>query len=503
MPSSVDETDTDDVLRRLLAPSDWQNPVAPPRYNLVILGAGTAGLVAAAGAAALGAKVALIEGGFLGGDCLNYGCVPSKALIRCARAAFEVRNAGTFGIASSGSVTTDFDAVMTRMRALRTRLAPHDSVERFTGLGVDVYLGRGTFVNPESIEVGGQVLRFKRAVVATGARPTIPSMDGLASCGYLTNETVFSLSTLPKRLAVLGGGPQGCELAQAFQRLGSSVTLIHCSSRLLPLEEGEASAIVAEALKRDGVRVLLGTRVVRVQGSADSEKRLYLTIREGHEELEVDALLICAGRSPNVRDLGLEAAGIAYDENGVKVDAYLRTTNPAVYAAGDVCLNRKFTHAADASARLVVQNALFPLRRSQQTLVIPRCTFTDPEVASVGMTEEAADEAGLSVTAFRIGLDQVDRAVLDGDTEGYIKLLVRSGSDVIAGATIVARHAGDMIGEVSMAMTLGLGVKKLGQVIHPYPTHAEAMRKCADAYARTRLTPFVRGLLGRFMTWGR
>lgn len=484
-------------------PPGWVNPTPAPRYNLVVLGAGTAGLVTAAGAAGLGAKVALVERDLMGGDCLNVGCVPSKALIRAARALADVRGASAFGVRLPGEATVDFPAVMERMRRLRAGLSPVDSAARFRALGVDVFLGTGAFTGRDTLAVGGATLRFKKAVIATGARAAAPPITGLADAGYLTNETVFSLTALPPRLAVIGGGPIGCELAQAFARFGAQVTLIEVGMQLLGREDPEAAALVRAALERDGVRLLMGGGIRRVERTADV-RMVHVDTGKDVEPIEVDAILVGTGRKPNVEGLGLEAAGVRYDAiSGVRVDGRLRTSNPRVYAAGDVCTAQKFTHHSDFQARLVIQNALFLGRAYSSGLVVPRCTYTDPEVASVGMDARLASARGLLVTTFALPLAEVDRAVLDGETEGFVKIHVRAGSDQIVGATIVARHAGEMLPELTMALTRGIGLGRLARVIHTYPTQAEAIRKLGDAYNRTRLTPRVKRIFETWLRWTR
>lgn len=475
-------------------PPDWTNPEPAERYNLVVLGAGTAGLVTAAGAVGLGAKVALVERHLMGGDCLNVGCVPSKSLIRSARAAHDARDAGRFGVRVGGEVAVDFPAVMERVRRVRADISANDSVGRFRDLGVDVFLGEGRFTGDDTVEVAGRTLRFARAVVATGARAVEPDVPGLAEAGFLTNETVFSLTERPERLAVLGAGPLGCELAQAFQRLGVRVTQIQRKGQILTREDPDAAAVVAEAMRRDGVDVRLATTLARVEQTATG-KRLHLETPDGEEAVEVDAILVGAGRAPNVQDLGLDAVGVQYDErHGIEVDDRLRTTNPRIFAAGDVCLKYKFTHTADAAARIVLQNALFWGRKKVSALTIPWCTYTDPEIAHVGLYEAAARERGIEVDTFTERFEDVDRAVADGETEGLLKVHLRRGSDHILGATLVARHAGETISELTLAMTAGIGLGKVASTIHPYPTQAEAVKHVADAYNRTRLTPRMRSL---------
>ena len=485
---------------RLLAnvrPPGWKNPEARGTYNLAVLGGGTAGLVAAAGAAGLGARVALVEKHFLGGDCLNFGCVPSKGLLRSAHARAE-------GARLEDGTPPDFASAMERMRRLRAQISHHDSAERFKGLGVDVFLGEGRFTGPRALEVGGQTLRFARAVVATGSRAGIPPIPGLAEAGPLTNETLFSLTERPARLAVIGGGPIGCEMAQAFQRLGVRVTLLEVADRLLLKDDPEAGRIVLEALRRDGVEVVLSARIARAEARGE-EKVIHFAGPDGRErEARAEAILVAAGRVPRVENLGLEAAGVAFDpRKGVRVDDRLRTTNPRIYAAGDVCSRYQFTHAADFMARAVLANALFLGRRRASALVIPWCTYTDPQVAAVGTPEAEAAAQGIETQAFVQPLEGVDRAVLDGETEGFAKAWVKKGTDEIVGATIVARNAGDMIGLYALAIQRGAGLRGLADLILPYPTQAEAVRKTGDLYNRTRLTPGVRKWMGRWLKWQR
>jgi pyruvate/2-oxoglutarate dehydrogenase complex dihydrolipoamide dehydrogenase (E3) component len=481
-------------------PPDWVNPEPAPRYHLVVIGAGTAGLVTAAGAAGLGAKVALVERHLMGGDCLNYGCVPSKALIRSARVAAQVCAAAGFGVRVQGGVRVDFAAVMERVRQLRAGISPNDSAERFRTLGVDVFLGEGRFGGPDTVEVGGKTLRFRKAVIATGARARQPPIPGLADAGFLTNETVFSLTELPARLAVIGGGPIGCELAQAFARLGSRVTLLQSQPQLLPREDTNAVVRVEKALRRDEVEIVLGSSITAAEKRP--EGKVLRLERPTHNELVVDEVLVAAGRQPNVEGLNLEGVEVQYDtRRGVIVNDRLRTTNRRIFAAGDICSRYQFTHAADALARIVIQNALFLGQARASALTIPWCTYTDPEIAHLGLSEHEAILMGVPVRTFVQELHEVDRAILDGQTEGFVKILVREGTDKIVGATVVADHAGDMLSEITVAMVNGVGLGKLARTIHPYPTQAEAIKKIGDAYNRTRLTPFVKWLFGKWLAW--
>jgi pyruvate/2-oxoglutarate dehydrogenase complex dihydrolipoamide dehydrogenase (E3) component len=495
LPLPLDEANRS-LLERV-RPARWVNPEPKSRYHLVVIGAGTAGLVSAAGAAGLGAKVALIERQFMGGDCLNFGCVPSKALLRAARAVADVRAARQFGIEVGGEVRVDFPAIMTRMRRLRADMSPNDSAQRFRDLGVDVFFGDARLSGPDAVTVAGKTLHFRRAIIATGTRPTIPAIPGLADAACLTNETIFSLAALPARMAVIGAGPIGCELAQAFARFGSRVTLIGNHEQILPREDADAAAIVAEQLARDGVELRLSSQVTRVDGGTVAIQN------QGQTQIvEADAILLAAGRTPNLQELCLAEAGVSFDaRDGVLVNDRLQTSNGRIFAAGDVCSRFKFTHAADAYARIAVQNALFYGRAKASALVIPWCTYTDPEIAHVGLNENDARSRGVAIQTFVQEFRHVDRAILDGDTSGFAKIHVRAGTDQIAGATIVGRHAGDMIGTVTLAMTGKLGLKTLAKTIQPYPTHSEAVKKLGDTYNKTRLTPTVRWLFEKWFRW--
>ena len=496
----------DEFNRKLEAnvhPPDWINPKPSGRYNLVVVGAGTAGLVTAAGAVGLGAKVALIERDLLGGDCLNVGCVPSKALLSAAKRVAAVRGAAEFGVRISGAGEVDFAAVMERMRRLRAGISPHDSATRFRDLGIDVFLGRGTFTGPDRIEVGDETLEFKRAVIATEARAAAPPIPGLDQIEYLTNESVFSLTELPKRLAVIGAGPIGCEMAQAFARFGSKVFLVEAMHGVLPREEPDAARIVLESLKRDGVLLLCCGKDLTLANAETGGVRLQVHSDGNAYDETVDKVLVSVGRAPNIEGLGLENAGVEYTKNGVTVNDYLQTSNPRIYAAGDICSPYQFTHAADFMARTVIQNALFMGRARVSSLVIPWCTYTEPEVAHVGIYEKEAREKGIAIETYNQPLSAVDRAILEGETEGFARVHIKKGTDEILGATIVAAHAGDMISHFTMAMTNRLGLKKIARTIFPYPTQAEAVRKTGDAYNRTRLTPFVKKLFDWWLSRSR
>ena len=425
--------------------------------------------------------------------------VPSKALLKSARVAANVRDAKRFGINVPDGMRVDFAAVMQRMRDLRLSLAPNDAAERFRGLGVDVFFGEGRFVGADTITVAGQSLRFRRAVIATGSRPTIPTISGLRENGFFTNETIFSLNELPKQLTVLGAGPIGCELAQAFARFGSRVTLIASGPTILPKEDQIAARHVESAMQSEGVEIPRNSRLERIERT-DSGTQLWLEPNIGARSTE--ALLVAVGRTPNVDSLDLNKAGIEFDpRDGVIVDDHFRTSNHRVFAAGDVCSKFKFTHAADAMARIVLQNALFPGRGKGSSLVIPRCTYTDPEIGTVGLTEAEARDRNIAVDVLIEELSHNDRAVLDDDTEGFAKVLLKRGTDQIVGATIVASNAGDMLNELTLALTAKLGLGTLAKTIHPYPTQAEVIKRLADQFQRRRLTPTVKKWFARWFAW--
>ena len=482
-------------------PAEWRNPAPAERYSFVVIGAGTAGLVAAHAAAALGAQVALIERNLLGGDCLNVGCVPSKAVIRTARLYAAMRDAEQYGAQTPADIRVDFAAVMQRMRSIRARISRADSVRRLQEAGVDVFFGQARFTGTDTLTVDGLRLRFKKAMIATGARPDTPAIPGLVEAGYLTNENVFDLSELPRRLLVIGGGPLGCELAQAFSRFGAQTIIAQNWPLFLPREERDAAQLLSDAFARDGIEVRLNTKVVNVR--VEGGRKLVDLVSDDYKStVEVDAILTGTGRLPNVEDLNLEAAGVDCDAIlGVRVNDFLQTSNRRIYAAGDACLEHKFTHTADASARIVVRNALFLGRQRLSALTIPWCTYTDPEIAHVGLYVRQARARNIPVKTFTIPMHDVDRAIADGEEVGFVKIHVKERTDRILGATIVAAHAGEMINEITLAMVAGVGLGTLARVIHAYPTQADAIKKAADAYQRTRLTPTIASLLRRWLKW--
>jgi pyruvate/2-oxoglutarate dehydrogenase complex dihydrolipoamide dehydrogenase (E3) component len=492
-------------------PSNWVNPEPAGRYNIVVIGAGTAGLITAVIAASLGAKVALIEKHLMGGDCLNVGCVPSKGIIRAARAWADLRNAEEFGLHIPPGVKYDFGAVMTRMRKLRAQISHNDSAHRYAKLGVDVYIGSGRFIGADSIQVegpaGNRTLTFAKAAVCTGARASVPLTPGLKEAGYLTNETVFSLTELPSRIGVIGAGPIGCELAQSFVRFGSQVHLIETAHGILPNEDRDAAHIVEQQMLQDGVKLFCCGKDVKVQ-KTEVGKRLTVESHGQQYDVTVDEILVGVGRTPNVEGIGLEAVGVEYDKNGIKVNVQLQTTNPRIFAAGDICSRYKFTHAADAMAQIVIQNALFPHPfgigyASVESLIMPWCTFTEPEVAHVGMYEKDAKEKGIEVETYTYKLSEVDRAILDGEDKGFARIHIQKGTDKIVGATIVAAHAGDMISEFSVAMKAGTGAKTIAGTIHPYPTQAEVNKKVVNLWRKAHFTPQTKNWLMKLFAWMR
>ena len=499
------------VLTENVHPSTWVNPEPSGRYNIVVIGAGTAGLITAVIAASLGAKAALIEKHLMGGDCLNVGCVPSKGVIRAARAWADLRKADEFGVHIPPGVKYDFGAAMARMRKLRARISHNDSVQRYTKLGVDVYIGSGRFIGADTIQVegpaGNRTLTFAKAAICTGARASAPPTPGLKDAGYLTNETVFSLTELPQRIGVIGAGPIGCELAQAFARFGSQVYLIEAMHGIMPNEDRDAAEIVGQQMARDGVKLLCCGKDLKVQ-KTDTANRLTVDSHGQQYDVMVDEILVGVGRTPNVEGIGLEAVGVEYDKNGVKVNSRLQTSNPRIFAAGDICSRYKFTHAADAMAQIVIQNALFPHPFgmgyvSVESLIMPWCTFTEPEVAHVGMYPKDAEAKGIEVETYTYKLDEVDRAILDGEDDGFARIHIQKGTDKILGATIVAAHAGDMISEFSVLMKAGLGAKTIAGTIHPYPTQAEVNKKVVNLWRKAHFTQRTKNILAKFFAWMR
>lgn len=495
-------------------PLDWTNPTPTKPYHLVVIGAGTAGLVTAAAAAGLGARVAMIERELMGGDCLNVGCVPSKGVIRVARVAATIRDAKPYGVDVPEGTAVDFGKAMERMRRLRTKISPNDSAQRFSDLGVDVYFGQGSFVDDDTVTVtrnDGSVesLKFKKAVIATGARAAAPPIPGLETVNYLTNENLFSLTELPKRFGIVGSGPIGSEMAQSFARFGSQVFLFERGDRILGREDADASAVVQQQFEKDGVNLMLKSEDMQVSSADEGQIRIQGKQNGEPYDVVVDELLIAVGRAPNTDGLNLDTVNVKFDKQGVEVNDNLQTTNPKIYAAGDICSKYKFTHAADFQARIVIQNALFAVgpfgKKKASDLIIPWATYTSPEISHVGMYEKDASDAGIEIDTWIQHFADVDRALLEGQDEGFVKIFTKKGTDKIVGATIVSENAGDLISEITVAMANNVGLSGIGQAIHPYPTQAEAIRKLGDQYSRTRLTPTamkVLSLLRRFNVGG-
>ena len=470
-------------------------------YDLLIVGAGPAGLIAAQTAVREGATVALIERGLLGGTCFNTGCIPSKTIIRTARLYREMRNAEQFGGRVPGGIAVDFPEVMERVRRIRERLGQHHSETTLTEMGIDVRFGEARFAGRDSVTVGESTLRFKNALVATGARPVRPPIPGLEEAGYLTYENVFDITECPPRLLVIGGGPVGCELAQAFARLGSRVILVQEEPMFLGHEERDAAQLLSDALARDGIEIHLDTQTTRV-GVEGRDKIAELVNEGGTRTVAVDQILVGVGTAPNVQGLGLEVASVVYDEvNGIRVDDFLRTSNSRIFAAGDVCGENKFPHAESAAGPIVVANALFLGRRRLSAEAIPWCTFTDPEIAHVGMYVAEARQKHIPVKTFTILMHEVDRAIADSEEDGFVKVHVREGTGRILGGTVVASHAGDLINEISLAMSAGLDLQTLARVNQPYPTQSQAIKMAAGAYAASRRTSFDAWVKKKWLSW--
>ncbi len=467
--------------RELTFPAGYLNPAPKARYHIVVLGAGSAGLITAIGAAGLGARVALVEREAMGGDCLNVGCVPSKALLEFTR-----RSGGT----------VEFDDAFEWMRKVRAEVSRQDSVDRYTQSGIDVFLGSAHLLNDTTVQVGDRRLNARRIVLATGARAAVPPIPGLAECQPLTNETLFDLKEPPASLAILGAGAIGCEMAQAFVRLGVEIQLFEMTGRVLPLEEEEASAVVARALERDGVTLHLNAPV-----SSVSSHNSKITVHCPDVQASVDKILVAAGRRANVEDLRLDVVGVDTEAGLIKVDSRLRTSNPRLYAAGDVCSRMQFTHNADAQARIVVQNALFAPTASTDDLIIPHCTYTDPEVANVGRKKAKLRHEAVAFDIYRVEFGDLDRGRTQGDAEGFVEALTAKGGDEILGATIVGYDAGEQIAGLCIAMSHNIGLGGLGKTVLPYPTRAEYLRRLADSYNRTRLTPRAKRIMSQWFRW--
>ena len=482
MPEAQLSDDFDRKWTTLVAPPDYVNPTPQDRYHLVVIGAGPAGLVTAIAAAGLGARVALIERHRMGGDCLNVGCVPSKALLEASR--------------QPGS---DFQSAFSSMREVRAGIATHDSVERYTQAGVDVFLGHARFTDSRTVTVDDIVLRARRVVIATGARAALPPIPGLQSIQPLTNESIFALAEKPARLAILGAGPIGCELAEAFARLGVEVRIFEASDRILIRESARAADVIRQSLESLGVDIRLGAKIDSVERRGNQ-----VALVSGDETETADRLLVAAGRTANTDDLNLAAVEVRTNDRGlIVVDSKLRTSNPRIFAAGDVCTALQFTHHADAHARAVVQNALFLPTARVDSLIVPRCVYTHPELAQVGKTREELDASAAAFDAYTVDYADVDRGRAEHDRSGFVEILTRRGKSEILGATIVGHDAGEQIAPVCVAMANGQGIEAFGKTLLPYPTRAETLKRIADQYSRGRLTPTVKSLFDTFFRWTR
>ncbi|WP_332751314.1 FAD-dependent oxidoreductase [Hydrogenophaga sp.] len=487
--------------------------VKPARFdrNLIVIGAGAGGLVSAYIAAVVKAKVTLVESHKMGGDCLNYGCVPSKALIKSAKLAHQMRHGQTYGL-NSTQPTFSFKAVMQRIQAIVRAIEPHDSVERYTGLGVEVLQGYAKLVNPWTVEIAlndgsTQTLTTRSIVIAAGARPFVPSLPGLDDSGYVTSDTLWEkfgqLDEAPKRLVVLGGGPIGCELAQSFARLGSRVTQVEMAPRVMAREDEEVSELARQALMKDGVDVRTGHKALRVD-SRDGVKAIVVEHAGVEQRIEFDELLCAVGRSARLTGYGLEALGIPTNKT-VETNEYMQTLYPNIYAAGDVAGPYQFTHVAAHQAWYAAVNALFGdfKKFKADYRVIPWATFIDPEVARVGLNEQEAREQGIAVEVTKYGIDDLDRAIADSEAHGFVKVLTAPGKDTILGVTIVGTHAGDLLAEYVLAMKHGLGLNKILGTIHTYPTLSEANKYAAGEWKRAHAPHKLLAWVGRFHDWRR
>lgn len=461
------------------------------KYNVVIIGAGTAGLVTAAGTAGLGGRVALVEAHKMGGDCLNFGCVPSKGLIASARLIQHIRQGEALGLQSM-EPSFSFEEVFASMRKRRAKIEPNDSVERFEGLGVDVFLGRARFVSPHEVDVDGTRLMARNFVIATGTRASVPPIPGVNDISYYTNETIFDeMPSAPESLLIVGAGPIGCELSQVMNRLGVRVTLVETSPRILPRDDSDAAEIIQARLREEGVRVLTRSRVTKFE---NRNGKTAATI-EGPEDAEAmltEAVLLAAGRSPNTEGLDLGAAGVKHGKAGVEVDASLTTSQSHIFTCGDIAGPYRFTHTADYQARIVVRNILLPwLKTKGDYRWVPWTTYTDPELAHVGLSEDQAKKQGVPHSVYRFDWSDLDRAITEGEALGFVKVVTPPGKDRILGATVVGVHAGDVLHELVVAAKYEVGLAQLSSTIHAYPTLSQSVQRVGDLYQKGRLTPTV------------
>ena len=463
------------------------------RFDLIAIGGGTAGLVTAAGGAALGLRVALVERQKLGGDCLWTGCVPSKALIASAKLAYQMRHADRLGLTGAAPAHA-FAQVMQRMRAARSRVAVHDDPQRFRDLGVEVVFGTAHVAAPNRVVVGGRTLESPRVVVATGAVAAAPPIPGLQEAGYLTYETAFDQETLPSRMVLLGGGPIGIEFAQMYRRLGAEVTLVEMLPQLLPREEPEAGTEIQQVLEAEGVVVHVGARVERVDRSDSGAKLVSVRKNDAEMVITADEVFVATGRRANTAGLGLEGVGVEVQRGAVVVDSALRASVRGIWAAGDVAGGPQFTHVAEYQAKLALRNAVFPFTSKASYTTVPGVTYTDPEVARVGLTEGEARERWDRVAVHRYGFADLDRAIVDGHDRGFVKVVTKRNGKIL-GATVVASGAGDLLMPLVLAMRHGIALPKLSQVVYPYPTMVEGIKRTADGYYREKL----QGRAGRWL----
>ncbi|PCI24897.1 dihydrolipoyl dehydrogenase [Candidatus Peregrinibacteria bacterium] len=464
------------------------------KFDLIVIGAGSGGLVSALGANYLGAKVLLIEKGKLGGDCLNYGCVPSKALIRSAHVAHAIKNAKNFGISVEKS-SIDFSAVITRVQNIIQNIATtHDSKERFESLGIRVIMGTSTFLNSHEVLLNDKTYFGKKIVIATGGRANRPNIEGLEKTGYLTNEELFSIKKSPKSLIILGGGAIGSEMAQAFSRLGVQVTIVDKSSTILSREDTDVAEVIMKKFKREGIQIEVNALPIKVHTDGTQK---YVTIQQNGENkiLQAEEILVALGRKPNIEGLQLEAAGVKYDKKGIQVNSHQQTSKKHIYACGDICGPFLFTHMASYQAGIIVKNAFTPLSAKASYHAFPWCTFLDPEVAHVGLSEKQVTEQGIFHTIHKSPVSTVDRARADGENEGFIKIILGKKGKIL-GVTIVAPHAGELLAEYTLAMNKGLKIQDIYDTIHIYPTMSELNKFGASQYMKTLFSPFMKTFLG-------
>jgi pyruvate/2-oxoglutarate dehydrogenase complex dihydrolipoamide dehydrogenase (E3) component len=485
MPASKTAANADEERERFLRrvrPGDWQNPVPRLRYDLVVIGAGPAGLAAVRAARTAGRSVALIESHWLGGNSLTAGSIPSKALIRTGRAFEAFINSAQFGGPDTVEPVANLAAAMRRMRQIRSRISEYSSVDRLVRRGVDVFFGAACFDTATSLSVDSVELHFDRALIATGARPNICAIPGLEEAGYLTSATIFDIEGLPGRLGIIGGGPLGCEMAQAFAHMGSHVTILQSEPKFLPREERDAAEILSLSLSRSGVDTRLNTRVNRVRVE-NGDKWIDAEFMGSKYSLPVDQILLSTGRSAKTESLNLSAVGVECDPDGrIQIDDWFCTNNPDVYAAGDVCMEHKFTNIAEASGNMAVMNAFGLGERRLSRMTVPWCTYCDPEIAHVGMNIWDAKRQSIAVKTYTVMMQDVDRAIIDGRDDGFVKIHVRGGTDEILGATIVASRASEMINEVAVIMHAKLGLAQVAGILHTYPAQSDALRLAAVAY---------------------